>query len=658
LDGLVFSTDHATISNTQSTFSGSYTLAVSAGHPVKPNVTIVTEPPTVYAYRVLQKSNAGYVANGQTVAVSIVIKNSATSGAVENLTMNDDWWKSYPGLLQLENGSSTINVSSLAAGSTQSFTYVLKVNSSTAADIIVPKATVAYSYTLSGQVFRGETTVNEAELQVNNQGTALSVYIVPNVTTGTPIGKSANYTVNISNAGSAPALNLTLGSFKQATLVQGTSVTPFNIPINYSSLTRSNYTNTFTLTWRTSDGKAENLTTNSVSLVFSHSQMVIPFLHLTTSDTLSAASLSTRSMNVTYALSDSGLANITSASLNQSFPSGVVCSKAFSGNGTCGNGSFTVSGPRISITTKASHTSTIGLTFAQDNYIVPPAAAVTTYRGLTLHAWDASYVIPAGLVVTKSFSPQEAFPGMNATVAIGVANKGSQPIYNLSVGSGPDVFDQLVAGAASSKTFADLGAGQSQSYSYGVTTTSAASGNSSASVVQSSMVFGGTSVSIAFSRGWMVVYKPLQAQISYKPTSPVENHDFTVTVTITNPSTVPLSSAVITLPVPDGVSVLNGSSPIANHKVSISFSSVPANSSQSISLLFRASMGVTLDTSTSSLVYHYQNATLSGTVPSLKIAVSEDLTTRYVLPIVIAGVIALAALVYMRRRIGVPLGPT
>jgi hypothetical protein len=166
------------------------------------------------------------------------------------------------------------------------------------------------------------------------------------------------------------------------------------------------------------------------------------------------------------------------------------------------------------------------------------------------------------------------------------------------------------------------------------------------------MLFGGTSVNIAFSRGWMIVYKPLQAEISYKPTSPVENHDFTVTVIITNPSSVPLSSAVVTLPVPDGVSVLNGSSPISNHNLSISFSSVPANSSQRVSLLMRASMGVTLDTSTSSLVYHYQNATLTGKVPALKITVTEDLTTRYVLPIVIAGFIAIAALVYMRRRIG------
>ena len=51
-----------------------------------------------------------------------------------------------------------------------------------------------------------------------------------------------------------------------------------------------------------------NITSNSVSLLFSHSAMVIPFIQLTTNETLTAGSLAIETLDVTYTYANKGTA--------------------------------------------------------------------------------------------------------------------------------------------------------------------------------------------------------------------------------------------------------------------------------------------------------------------------------------------------------------
>ena len=55
-------------------------------------------------------------------------------------------------------------------------TYVLKVLSSAASQVIIPAAVASYSYPLSTSTFKGQVSLGQQVLQVNQVGPSLSVH--------------------------------------------------------------------------------------------------------------------------------------------------------------------------------------------------------------------------------------------------------------------------------------------------------------------------------------------------------------------------------------------------------------------------------------------------------------------------------------------------
>jgi hypothetical protein len=641
LDGVIVSSDAAAISNHLDNFSGSYSLAVSPAKVVDVNVTLGSQPPTAVAYRLLD--HGSLVAN-DSLGVTIEVANTGQSGSIYNATVNDNWWKSYPTLFALSSGNYSFTIPTIAAGANVNETYVLKVISSSASQVTLPAATVSYAYLVSSKSYSGNVALGQQVIQVNDVGPALSVTAQPSIKSGSPLGTPGNYTVTITNTGNSPALNVKLENYTVSDIAQEGGSFTVHIPIQLSSLTQRNFTRTFSVEYSNTAGQSQNITANSVELILSHDSMVLPFIRVATSDNLTPAALSSKMLNVTYTFTNAGKGVPDGIAATESFPPGVSCTVANKSLGTCSGSTYT-----LPVTTLTTQKNNLTLTFGQDNYIIQPTNITTKYEGLQLHTFGGSYSIPAGIVVTKSFNPNAAFPGMNSTVTLGISNVGSLPVYNASLDSDFDSFDQASAGS-SQKTFAEVAPQSNSNFSYVVTVTSEALGNVTGTVVLTSFFFGGASQSLSLGTSHLLVYTPITATVASSVANPEENHDFILAITITNSASVGVSDVVYTLTFPSGVTVVSGAT-LTDHEITISLPSMQADSNKTVSLTLSTNTGLTIDTSASHLSFQYLGATLKGISVAKQIIVSVDATTRYTVPIVIAVLIALVAIVYVRRKV-------
>jgi spore coat protein U-like protein len=104
------------------------------------------------------------------------------------------------------------------------------------------------------------------------------------------------------------------------------------------------------------------------------------------------------------------------------------------------------------------------------------------------------------------------------------------------------------------------------------------------------------------------------------------------------------------------VTVVSGAA-LVGHEITISVPSMQGDSNKTVSLTLSTNSGLTIGTSASHLSFQYSGSTLKGISVAKQIVVSVDATTRYTVPIVIAVLIALAAVVYVRRKVSTVAKP-
>jgi len=146
------------------------------------------------------------------------------------------------------------------------------------------------------------------------------------------------------------------------------------------------------------------------------------------------------------------------------------------------------------------------------------------------------------------------------------------------------------------------------------------------------------------------VFKPVSATVSTSPSTPEEDHDFVLSITLANTANVAVTAVTYTFTLPSGLTVVSGAQ-VSGRTVTVSLPSLGPDANQTAQVTLVASTGLTFGTSSSHLAFQYQGFSLNGLAPKQSVTVGVDVTTRYTIPIVIAVLIALAGLVYMRRRI-------
>jgi hypothetical protein len=267
LDGVIQSTDQASVVNVLSGLSGTYALNVSPGKVVRVNATITSQAPTAIAYRSFDR---GALATNQSLAVTIYVKDTASTGSIENVTVDDNWWQAFPTVFALASGTYSFTIPIIAAGQNMNETYVLKVLSASSQTVTVPSAKATFAYLLSSTSHSSEASLNQAVLQINNVGPAITVTARTTLSSGVPLGTAGNYSLTLTNSGNSPALNVKVGGTVIQSLPQGSSQT-VNIPVSLTNLARTNFTETFPVEFTNSAQQTQNVTSNSVSLLLSHS---------------------------------------------------------------------------------------------------------------------------------------------------------------------------------------------------------------------------------------------------------------------------------------------------------------------------------------------------------------------------------------------------
>ncbi len=643
LDGLIKSSDNASITNSVANFSATYSTTVAPGTRLRPNITVIQNPPVLTVTRTV---DSGSVNSGGLVTVTINLQNTALNGTIKNIVVNDSWWRSYPSLFSLSAGNSSFNVPSLAAGLNISRAYSLKVTSSTSEDLIAPASTVSYSYTAGNVTVNASTKANEVEVRTNNAGPALVMQAGVDLTSGSALGRVAHYVVTVTNTGNDPALSLSILNYTNPTLTPG-GVWKIQPTISLAGIANRNFSQTFNLSWTSPDGTTEKLVSNPASVILSHSKMQLPLMEFRVVATTPPQGVAQGGANATWVLTNKGTAAASNVSVSQPFPSGVACKSVVSGNGTCDSSGFSLAVP--SVASLGNVTGTLRLNFSSDNYLIGPASVSTNYFGLTLHTLGSALPVAAGVVVTKTFSPGAVFVGQNCSVTVRVTNHGSLPVYNVTLATTADSFSTAVSGTLHSQ-YARLDPNASQSLNYTVKMLS--SGNFTSASTSLSYIFGGYGGQRPVSSGTVLVYKSLQATTSTTST-PEEGADFSLSVDVHNPSSANVTNVSVSIPLPQGLTIVNYSSEfqVVGRTVTLSVPSLAAGETSSHSLTLRANYDGSFNIGTGNMTFSYLGATLKGVVSTPAIVVGIGSPLRYELPIGVAVLITLAVAVYMHRKL-------
>jgi len=649
LDGLISSNDPATIVNHEANLSASYSMSVPQNTKFRPNVTLLSDPPVLSATRLV---GTGSAISAGLITVTLLLRNTGKVGTIDNIAVNDNWWTAYPSLLTLSAGNSSFTVPSLAAGQNTSKVYVLKVTSSASEDLTVPAVSVTYSYGVGGVTVNSSTVTNQLEVRTNDAGPALEITAATDISSGSPIGTIGHYVVTVTNTGNDAALNLKVGNFTDESLVQGGGVWKFNASIPLNSIIGRNLTQTFTLGWTAPNGTKGSLVSNPDNIVLSHSGILLPLMQFNVAATLSPALLVVGRATATYTLTNVGNAVATGVTVNQTFAAGMKCNSVLKGNATC-----TASGLSLTATNVAPSSNiggSLNMTFSTDNYISEPADITTTYAGVTLYTGGAAFVVPAGVIVTRVDSPNPVFQGQNDTVVIHIANRGSLPVYNVTLLTQPDVFDVGISGALHAE-FTTLNASTTQSFNYtvGIVTP----GNHTTASITLSYGFAGSAATYTVFPGNVDVFKDVQATTSTKPSTPIEGSDFTLAVSVLNPSTANVTNVALSIPIPQGLTIVNSSSAfkITGRTVSLSLPSLGPGTTSTHSLTLVAGSDGSISLGTGTLTFDYAGTPVLGIVNTSAIVVGVDLLLRYELPIAAAVLLSIAVAVYMHRKLAVPM---
>jgi hypothetical protein len=658
LDGILRSTDSATVVSNSARFIGSYTLTLGEGKRVsRVNATVVELPDPLLATRSV---DVGVLRTNDILAVTLNLRNLATTETITKVAFSDTWWNKTGVFKLLPKSNNTVPSGGISAGGSVTPVYRLQYTGTSPGSITIPASVVRYSYSVGGQTFNGTAVLNPIRLSLGIDDAVVYTTAVPSGGPAKSVGATESVNVTAVNVGTLPASAVFVAGHsisglaaKSGSSLGGTATVTTSL--SAAGLTGVNLTRAFSTTYENPGGSSLNASSNYVLVVFSQTSMKLGLPAVTVSAGL--ATLANHRTNLTLSIitSNAGPSNVTSFRAVDVLPAGLGCGTV-SGKGvsvkglSCSAGRLSITYPLINASSSLTAYMKYNLT-TQLNYIMAPFGFSGLTSGLNLSGRSNPVAIPSGLVLSKHFSPSQLFGGMNANVFVTAVNAGPFQIFNATVVTTPDSFDSLSGASTLSKTSPSVAAGGNLTFTYGVTTF-LVSGNLTGTVASAGFFFGGASFSVQGAGPTVNVYQPLGVSISTSPANPEEGKNFTINLKITNPTGVPVSNVLFTLPLPSGL----GLSRLQNAQVSaglltVSAGSLAAHSAVTASASAVASSGITIPFQKAKLTFTYAGISINGVLPSKAgIAIGEDVTTRYLIPTGFVLLAVLAVAFYVRRK--------
>jgi len=649
LDGLATSPDSARVTNDQAAFSSTYVLSVKPGAVIhKLNATVIQQPAVLLATRVI---DLGVLKTGANMSVTISLTNLSNSTAVSGIIVSDDWWKAS-GLFKLVGGNSTISVPSLSIGDASNPTYVLRYTGNRTQQMQLPATSVTYVYSFGTLALQRHTNLNPISISLGADEPVLYASLAPVGSLIRPVGSAQGLKVLVKNVGTRAASSVSVGGQDVGGLPASGGSATVTLRPSSPRLASSNVTQTYQVSYKTPEGQSVNVATNPLEVIFSHKSMNIGFGVLSLNSTVSQLPSGNGSnLNLTLAFSNKGTANVTSVTARALLPAGLSCGKV-SSSLTCENGVLTLSHSNLAPQGQMKASASFNISQPR-SFTFPPASYHLQSSGYSIAGFSNALPVPTGFALSKHFGLTQLFGGQSTQVTTLALNAGPKVIYNLTVKSPADPFDTVLGGGSPGQFRANLTVGANLSLSYGVSVGSAP-GSGISSPATANFFFGGVPFTRSEPGPKVSIYSPIGATIASSPPTPTEGRQFDILISLTNPSAVSVNDVKFLLPVPSGVAIAGASNAsVVNGGVSISLSQLTAGGSYRAKVTATASSGQTIPFNKAKLTFSYANATLNGRLPSTGIAISEDVTVRYLLPIGFVLLALIATAVEVRRMAGV-----
>ncbi len=654
LDGMLKSTDKAAVTTDSALFTGSYTLTMTPGKKLlRINATIAQQPAILLATRSV---DVGVLRTGDNISVTLTLKNLSPSYPIGKISFVDNWWNKT-GVFRFLAGNDSVPGSGLPAGSTITPVYRLQYIGTTPGALTVPASVIRYSYIVRGVSFNATAVLDPIRLSLNQDDAVVYATMAPVGGPYDAVGKSQNFSLTVVNVGTLPASSVFVAGHsisglaaKSGSSAGGTATV--SVFQSASSVTGVNTTKAYTVTYQNPSGTSLNSTANVIPYAFTHNSMQIGFPIVSVSSFVGTLPSGRTNVTLSFSTSNAGQANVNSFTATGSLPSGLGCGTA-SGKGlSCESGLITISYHVLNKSNIVTTTMKYNLSSSQ-NYIMGPLLIQGNTSGISFSGESNAAAIPAGLAISKAFSPAQLFGGMSSSVSISASNSGPLGFYNVTLGSTADSFDSLANNATSSKRFDSIGAGANLSLSYGVIT-SQVYGILKGANATASFFFGGSYFTLAGSSPVVEMYQPLTVSIATAPVSPIEGKSFAITFVITNPTGVQVSDVVFTLPLPSGLKLSDlSNAQVASGDLTITDGTLGPHENTTATAAAVASSGITIPFNKATLTFAYQGITVNGKVPTNSgIAIGEDVTIRYIIPTLLVLLVLILTAFYVRRKAG------
>lgn len=646
LDGAMKSKDTATVTNDIVHFSSSYTLTLAPSKKLTVvNATVLQQSPALLAYRTISR---GVLRTGQKLQVTVTLTNLSPSQSLTNITYSDNWWNSTGDFALTTSKNSTTFPSTISPGAAGTVTpvYILKYVGNTTGKLTIPASVITYSFTLGSSTFKGRTVLNPITLSLGVDEPVVYSYVVPTGGFYRSVGANQSLRVSAVNVGTQAASSVVVaGKSISGLAINTTSVV--TVTQYAHGITQNNVTQSYSATYQDVAGNHLQSDSNILQDVLSHNSMVIGLPTLVVSQSLVLFKVHGVNLTLVFTVTNLGTTNVTSFSSQGSLPRGLPCG-VIKGNGTtCSAGVVSIN--YALLTSGKIHRSymTFNVT-TPTNFMLGPIVFHGTTSRISVQGTSNPLGIPTGFAVNKQFVPSQLFGGMASSVTLFAANGGPFTVYNVTFSSGADTFDTLSATATNSKT-STIVAGSTSTLNYTVKALPK-QGIFNSSGSSASFYFGGSLFTQSYRGPRVAIYQPLSATITTSPAATTEGKQFILDISVLNPSGVAVSKVVFTIPVPGGLTLtqLQGMT-LTGRNITIFAASLAPHSSLNASAAVEASSGITVPFNEATLTFSYGGVTVSGSLPTGGIAIGENVTTRYVLPIALGLLVLLAAAYYIRK---------
>ena len=647
MSGLIHSTDAATVTNDGAAFTGTYLLNVSPGHRVfSTNATIVEQPAPLFASRAV---DVGVLHTNGDLAVTLTFTNLSPTDTITGLSFSDRWWTST-GVFTFLGGNDTVKSATLGPSAQITPVYRLEYTGSSSGSVTIPASVVRYQYQFGGATFNATATINPIRLSLGVDDAVVYATLepYPSGSLGKPVGSPQLLNITLVNVGTLPASSVSVAGKSVAGLAAGGGTATVSISQSAASMTAINVTRSYDVTYQDPKGTVLNATTNTIGDIFSQSGMQVAFPVLKVTPSFAALSATETNLTLNFAASDIAQVGVGNFVATGELPAGLGCGRVSGLGISCSSGTVTISYKTLNASTTIRTSMSYNLTGGA-NYMLQPFTFTGEAAGTAVSGSSGVVPVPAGLVLTKQFSPQELFGGMTSLVSAMAENLGPTPVYNVTVSTTADPFDSPTNSSLLRQTGGSIAAGGNLSFSYHVSTAQTY-GNQSAVPVSASFYFGGTTFTVKGGVPTVQIYQPLSVALTTSA-APEEGKAFTLTVTITNPSAAQVSGVTFTLPVPPGLTFSSLQNMQATSKeVTVYFSSLGPRGTAVANASVVAASGQTFSMKDAKLTFVYAGVTVNGAVPtSSSVTIAENVLLRYTIPSAIVLVIALGVAFYIRR---------